>query len=232
MSGFEIFGVIAAAGPILQSTIPIIVRTVETLRDSKVIKAKTAADITSLSHELQLWHQIYVRIVEKRSPNMRHDARLAIEFGSLFEDFPTVVSRITEASKRINEKSTLGFLIHRSKLEGMILELEKHLQCVFRRISLLVVHLRDASSLPQYVMANDILARVDRSDRVRDLLMAQRDSPLEADIFIQDELAGGVEYIDGSECYVAKLRLSNIRVSFLSNVTTINKTICGWLGGR
>ncbi|KAG9081897.1 hypothetical protein FRC06_005338 [Ceratobasidium sp. 370] len=211
MSGFEIFGVVAAAGPILQSTIPIIVRTVETLRDSKVIKAKTAADITTLSHELRLWHQIYVRILEKRSPNMRRDTQLVTEFGSLFEDFPAVVFRITEESNRITEKSTLGFLIHRSKLEGMVLELEKHLQCVFRRISLLVVHLRDASCLPQHVIANDILARVNRSDRIRDLLMSQRDSQSEVDISIQDEL-DGEENIDGSECYVAQLRLSKVRV--------------------
>ncbi|KAG8738935.1 hypothetical protein FRC10_006321 [Ceratobasidium sp. 414] len=158
MSGFEIFGVVAAAGPILQSTIPTIVRTVETLRDSKVIKAKTAADVTTLSHELQLWHQIYVRILKKRSPNMGRDAQLVTEFGSLFEDFPIVVSRITEESKRTTEKSTLSFLVHRSKLEGM------------------------------------------------------RDSQSEADVSIQDELTDEVEYIDGSECYVAQLKLHKIRL--------------------
>ncbi|KAG9076606.1 hypothetical protein FS749_011580, partial [Ceratobasidium sp. UAMH 11750] len=210
MSGFEIFGVIAATGPILESAIPATIRAVETLRDSNIIKEKTPADITTLSYELQLWYRISVQLLKNRS-SITDTSQLATEFGTLFDDFPAVIESITRKSNRIIEKSALALLIYRSKLEGLVAELEKHLQCIFRRISLLVVRLRDVSSLSQHAIANDVLARVDRSDRIRDLLTARLDSKLEGEILVQDELADGQETIEGSEFYMAKLKSSQAR---------------------
>ncbi|KAG8697344.1 hypothetical protein FRC08_006604 [Ceratobasidium sp. 394] len=217
MSGFEIFGVIAATGPILESAIPATIRAVETLRDSNIIKEKTPADITTLSYELQLWYRISVQLLKNRS-SITDTSQLATEFGTLFDDFPAVIESITRKSNRIIEKSALALLIYRSKLEGLVAELEKHLQCIFRRISLLVVRLRDVSSLSQHAIANDVLARVDRSDRIRDLLTARLDSKLEGEILVQDELADGQETIEGSEFYMAKLKSSQARVIVESRV--------------
>ncbi|KAG9077718.1 hypothetical protein FS749_010365 [Ceratobasidium sp. UAMH 11750] len=106
MSGFEIFGVIAAAGPILESAIPATIRAIETPRDS-IIKEKTAADITTLSYELQLWYRISVQLLKNRS-SITDTSQLATEFGTLFDDFPAAIESITRKSNRIIEKSASG----------------------------------------------------------------------------------------------------------------------------
>ncbi|QRW12923.1 hypothetical protein RhiLY_11922 [Ceratobasidium sp. AG-Ba] len=172
---------------ILAPAIPRITRAINTLRNSKAIKTKTAESVTSLSRELQLWYRIYVQIHKNRPFGSACSSQLAADFESLFEDFPAAVDRIDRESQRILEKSNrMSLLYNRSKLEAMVLELEKHLQSIFRRITLLVIHVRNASNISREVMTNNILGRVARAERISALLLAQRDSRAEPVLTMDD----------------------------------------------
>jgi hypothetical protein len=220
MSGFEIFGVVAAVGPIIVSTVPAIIEAIETMRTSKIIKEDTAKFIVDLSRELRVWYTVLDQI-RKSSPIIR-DPQMAEDFRQLFEDLPAAVEKIDSESKRIIEKSTtLTLLIYRPKLEGMILKLEGHLQRLFRRISLLVFHVRELPGQPQRIIASDVLNDVDRLSRIRNLLEARLGWQSKGDIFITDKLVDKRPVV-GTQLVVAMVERAGIRVSTFFATAEIN----------
>ncbi|QRV98367.1 hypothetical protein RhiJN_26386 [Ceratobasidium sp. AG-Ba] len=227
MSGFEIFGAISAAWPILDSTIPTIKRVIKTLRDSKAIKAELAYDIGILCDELRAWYEIYTKMLKNNQGDLQQEYQITTAFGPLFEDFPIIVARMSQEAELVARQSALGLLMNRSNFREKVLELEKQLQHISRRIILLAMSI---SNTPSFAcQATGTSAQVDRDKRIQNILLAQRDAKLESDVFIQDNLVGetGRHVKYGMDFRVAKLERLGLYVRIFatmepSSVTNIS----------
>ncbi|CAE6532841.1 unnamed protein product [Rhizoctonia solani] len=181
MSGFEIFGVVAAVLPLITTGLPKFMQVLETFRNTNFIKEESLDNVSSLCTELKVTFAILQQLHSQcpRIPHGHHG--IADEFKSLFRGFPKTVKRLRGECEKLTKKSTIGFILSLHRLEEAVQELERQIQRLFRRMTLLVTYLQrivpDASWAIQYSGGSQAHGRNHRPSHIRELLKAQHSRP-------------------------------------------------------
>lgn len=157
MSGFEIVGVVLAVQPLVTQSIPYLRDVIKALVDSQKIKKEAADNILGLFFEFECTCSLLERFSHS-TPSITHP-NMAADFNRLFAEFEPAITKVLNECERLAQKSKISFAFSTRKFEEIVSELDRLLQRVSRRVTLLVCFIQqrliDAPTVLGYVSKYD-----------------------------------------------------------------------------